>query len=124
MAYGLGQGPMFSVPDVGSLGAQTWAGMSGVHPSSPLVGGRGAPSGGVDADFHFSRTSIAGAGDASVGAATGAPMSANWREIFNLQGNPVGWVMIAAIIYLGLAHVTLHGSGSFGKARAGASASA
>ena len=119
MAGGLGQGGgVFSLPDNPSLGADTWAMMGGVDPGSPLVGGRG-PRGGPTADFSYRQVAL-GTADPAAGAAAGAPMAANWREIFNLKGNPVGWVLIAAIIYLGLAHISLHGSARAGRARASA----
>lgn len=119
MATGMGQsGGTFAVPEVPGLGTETWAMMGGVDPGSPLVGGRG-PRGGPTADFAYRQVAL-GAPDASAGAAAGAPMAANWREIFNLKGNPVGWVLLAAIAYLGLSHISLHGSARAGKARASA----
>src|SRR5438270_2647952 len=105
MATGQGQsGGVFGWPDVPALGYETWAQMSGVHPDSPLVGGRGSPSGGVDPDYKYRRVAIA-APDAA--GNHGAPMKAHYSELMNLKGNPIGWVLIAAIIYLGLAHVSL-----------------
>ena len=115
MAGGQGQGGgVFALPDVPSLGQETWADMAGVHPNDPLVGGRGAQ--GIVVNNAYRQVAL-GAPDPSAGAASGAPMSGNWREIFNLKGNPVGWVLIASIIYLGLAHISLQGR--LGKSKAG-----
>lgn len=124
MATGQGQsGGLFGWPDVPDLGPETWASMSGVSPSSPLVGGRGG-------DVGYSGTSVTGterrvavsAPEHAGGA--GTPTRAHFSEILNLKGNPIGWVLIASIIYLGLAHISLHGSltGRAGKARGRASA--
>lgn len=113
MATGQGQsGGVFALPDQ-DHGYETWASMSGVHPSNPLVGGRGA-TGGVDPDYHLRNVAL---GAPDVAGNAGAPMKAHYSEILNLKGNPVGWVLIAAIIYLGLAHISLHGR--VGKTSAG-----
>lgn len=116
MATGMNQGGgVFEYPDVPSLGPDTWAGMTGVHPEDPLVGGRT----GFGYTDDINRRVVIGA--PSTGA-KGGPVRAHYSELLNLKGNPIGWVCIAAIIYLGLAHISLHGSltGKAGKARAGA----
>ena len=115
---------MFGWPDVPELGAETWAGMSGVSPHSALVGGRGGDVayGGINVTGDSRRVAVGSPDDA--GGHGGAPMRAHFSEILNLKGNPIGWVLIAAIVYLGLAHISLHGSlsGRAGHARGSASA--
>lgn len=109
MAYGQDQtGGVFARPDVTSIGLETWAQMGGVHPSNPLVGGRGA-DGGVDPDYHFSRVSVAGAP-----AANGAPTPSHISEILNFKGSPMPWLLIGAIAYLGLVHLHANGTISAG----------
>jgi hypothetical protein len=126
MATGQGQsGGVFGWPDVPELGVDTWTSMSGVSPSSPLVGGRGGDYGSAGTNVTgMSRRVAVGSPDAA--GSSGAPVRGHFSEVLNLSGNPIGWVLIAAIIYLGLAHVSLHGSlrGRAGKARASASAGA
>jgi hypothetical protein len=104
-------GGVFSWPDVPTLGIQTWAGMSGMTPGHPLVGGSGPGS----------QNGVTGARSVAIaqppptqGAVAGAPGSQNWRELFNLKGNPTGWVLIAAILYLGLMHLHVRGGADFG----------
>jgi hypothetical protein len=107
MAYGQQQGGgVFALPDDPSLGAQTWAQMSGVHPDSPLVGGRGAPSGGIDADYHYRRVAVASPAQQPVG------QRAHASEILNFRGSPMPWILLAALGYLGLVH--LHVLGKIG----------
>lgn len=123
MATGQGQsGGVFGWPDVPDLGPETWASMSGVSPASPLVGGRGDGYGGVLVTGNERHVAVGS--PAAAGGAGAPPVRAHFSEILNLSGNPIGWVLIAAIIYLGLAHVSLHGSfsGRAGKARGNASA--
>lgn len=112
MATGQGQsGGVFSWPDVPALGPATWAEMSGMHPGHALVGGQ-IP--GLD---------VAGRGVAiaaqpgTQGAATGSPAAANWRELFNVHGNPMPWVLIAAVLYLGLMHVHVRAGADAGVGR-------
>lgn len=92
------------------FGYLDWAGMSGMSPESPLVGGQaGQPGYGAG-----QRQVAVGQSDVTLGAASGSPAAANWRELFNLRGNPVGWVCLATIAYLGLTHLSLRGSASAG----------
>jgi hypothetical protein len=122
MATGQGQtGGVFGWPDVPDLGPETWASMSGVSPDSPLVGGRGGGYGGVLVTGNERRVAVGS--PTAAGAAGSAPTRGHFSEILNLSGNPIGWVLIAAILYLGLAHISLHGSlrGRAGKTRGSAS---
>jgi hypothetical protein len=119
MATGqLQSGGVFSWPDVPELGYETWAEMTGMHPAHPLVGGQsGQPGYG-----SISTRQVAVANPAvTVGPASGSPASAHWKEVFNLKGNPIGWVLIAAVLYLGLMHIHVRAGASgglgFGKGR-------
>lgn len=123
MAGGQGQGGgLFGWPDLPELGQESWAGMSSMHPDSALVGGRAGAIGsaGVNVTGQERRVALG----AATTPAAGGPVRGHYTELGNLKGNPIGWVLLAAILYLGLAHVTLHGSlsGRAGKAHAGASA--
>lgn len=112
MAIGQGQGGgLFAQPDMPSLGPATWADMGGVHPDSPLVGGRGAPSGGIDPDFKYRRVAVA---SVDVTPASGGS-AGSFSELLNFKGNPLPWILIAAIAYLGLVHVSIAGSAGVGR---------
>lgn len=96
-------GGVMAPPAVGGLGYADWATMSGVDASSPLVGGQAGQPG-----YQAGQRQVAiGQSPVTLAAATGSPAAANWRELFNLRGNPVGWVAIAAIAYLGLTHLSI-----------------
>jgi hypothetical protein len=104
-ATGLGQsGGVFSWPDVPELGYETWSSMTSVEPGHPLVGGSGPGSLGYGPAHGMRQVALAQPAPAQ-GAAAGSPASANWRELFNLKGNPLPWVLLAAILYLGLMHI-------------------
>ncbi len=121
MAGGLGQGGgVFSTPNEVEPGYDSWAQMSGVHPDSPLVGGRAGLLGaaGIDVTGQSRRVAIAAADPL---ADLGAPMRSHWSELGNLQGNPIGWILLATILYLALTHIALHGAGRVGKLGASAS---
>jgi len=117
MATGqLQSGGVFAWPDAPGLGYSTWASMSGVHPDSPLVGGRAGEHGyaGTLVTGQSRRVALA---SPDAAAASDAPMKAHYSELWNLKSNPVGWVLVAAVIYLGLAHVSLNAR--VGKTSAG-----
>lgn len=112
-------GGVFSWPDVPELGYETWADMSGMSPGHPLVGGAAGSPGYGGGQRQVAVAAPATASQANLAA--GSPARANWSEIFNLKGNPVGWVLIASILYLGLMHIHVRAgvSGGFsgGKGR-------
>ena len=101
-------GGLFSAPDQNTIGPMTWASMGGVDASSPLVGGPGSMSGSATND----RRVAVGAVDptpASGGSAGG------YKELLNFKGSPLPWILIAAIAYLGLAHLSISGAVGVGK---------
>jgi hypothetical protein len=115
MATGQGQGGgVFGVPDVSGLGAMTWGEMSGVHPDSPLVGGRGTPTGGIDPDYKYRRVAT---GAPPAASTAGTPMHNSHRELLNFSHSPMPWILIGLIAYLGLVHLHVSGtvSGRAGK---------
>lgn len=96
-------GGVLAPPSVGGLGYMDWASMSGVDPGSPLVGGQAGQPG-----YGAGQRQVAiGEAPVTLAAASGSPAAANWRELFNLKGNPIGWVCLATIAYLGLTHLSL-----------------
>lgn len=101
---------VFAVPDVPSLGPMTWAEMGGVHPDSPLVGGRGSPTGGVDPDYKYRRVAVG----STAATATATPVG-HFSELLNFRGSPMPWILLAAIAYLGLVHVSVAGSAGVGR---------
>ncbi|HET8978549.1 MAG TPA: hypothetical protein VFN87_10340 [Solirubrobacteraceae bacterium] len=103
---------MFAVPDVPDVGYQDWATMTGMQPGHPLVGGT-AGSPGYGAGQR--QVAVSDPGSAALGqVAAGSPARANWSEVFNLKGNPIGWVLIAALVYLGLMHIHVRAGASAG----------
>ncbi len=90
-------------PIVTGVGYADWATMTGMSPASPLVGGQpGSPGYGGG-----QRQTVVAQQAATLPGAAGHPAAANWKELFNLKGNPVSWVCIATVLYLGLTHLSL-----------------
>jgi hypothetical protein len=118
MATGLGQDAgAFTWPDVPDVGYQDWAQLTGMQPAHPLVGGNAGTPG-----YGGGQRSVAVADPSQAAVsqvAAGSPARASWAELFNLKGNPIGWVLIAAIAYLGLAHIHVNAgvSGGLGGRR-------
>jgi hypothetical protein len=112
MATGLLQsGGVFEWPATPEVGYETWAEMSGMSPGHPLVGGSGPGSLGYGPARGYRQVAIGDAASAGlVGPASGSPANAHFSEILNLKGNPIGWVLIASIIYLGLTHLHVRAS--------------
>lgn len=104
MAYGLADtAGVFALPSNPTLGYESWAEMTTMNPAHPLVGGTaGEPGYG-----RLSRQVAIATPVPMQAAASGAPAAKNWRELFNLKGNPIGWVLIAALLYLALMHLHL-----------------
>ena len=120
MAFGLDSdvAGVFAVPNDQDVGYDDWATMSGMQPGHPLVGGySGSPGYGGGQRQVAVADGSSTAGLAQVAA--GSPARQNWTELFNLKGNPVGWVCIFAILYLGLMHIHVRAGGgaSFGGRR-------
>ena len=104
MATGLGQDAgVFAPPPVEDVGYQDWASLTGMQPGHPLVGGTaGSPGyGGGQRQVAVADSSQAAMGQVAVGS----PATQNWTQLFNLRGNPIGWVLIAALAYLALGHL-------------------
>lgn len=101
---GLGQDAgVFAPPAVEDAGYQDWASMTGIAPGHPLVGGRAGQPGYEAGQRQVAVADPAQAAIAQVAA--GSPARANWTELGNLSGNPVGWVLLAAIAYLAMTHI-------------------
>jgi hypothetical protein len=116
--FGQGQGGgLMDPPAVQGLGLGDWEQMTGMSPGHALVGGSaGAPGyGGGQRQVFVADNAVA----SQAALASGSPARANWTEIFNLKGNPIGWVLIASILYLGLMHIHVKGgvSGGFSGGR-------
>ena len=102
-----GGGGVMDSPLIGGVGYADWATMSGMSPAAPLVGGQPGHAG-----YGAGQRQVAVAQQsATLPAAAGHPAAANWRELFNLKGNPVGWVCLATIAYLGLTHMSYRKGG-------------
>ena len=97
-------GAIAAYPDVPTLGMSTWAEMSGMHPDNPLVGGHGSPSQRFDTDATYG-TPRRMVSEQIAEPLPNAPQQGHWTELLNFRGNPVAWVALAAIAYLGLVHL-------------------
>jgi hypothetical protein len=104
MAMGLGQfSGEFASPDVPGAGVATWDQVSGIQDGSPFVtgpatGGFGAPADGVGL-VHI------GTGE------TAAEHSgvAHWSELLNWQHSPLPWLLLLALGYFGMVHLSVSG---------------
>lgn len=115
MAFGTGSdvAGVFSYPLVADAGYADWATMSGASPAHPLVGGSAGAVG-----YGGGQRSVAlAAPDPTAAVQGGAPTAAHWSQLFNLRGNPTGWVLLLAILYLGLSsiHLSAGVSGRLGR---------
>jgi hypothetical protein len=113
MATGQMQGGgVESYPLVPEAGYEDWASMSGISPAHALVGGQAGNPG-----YEGGQRQVAiAAPDPMSGVASGSPARKGPLELFNLKGNPIGWVLIAAVLFLGLMHIHVNAgaSGGFG----------
>jgi hypothetical protein len=110
MATGQDQGGgVFALPDVPSLGLATWADMTSMQPGHPLVGGEaGQPGYGGG-----QRQVMIASGSQQNTQTLGSPARSHWSELFNLGGNPIGWVLIAVVLFWGLQHIHVRAGAGF-----------
>jgi hypothetical protein len=94
-------GGVFAWPDVPETGYESWASMTSMQPGHPLVGGSAGSPG-----YGAGTRQVAVAAPMTA-AASGSPTAASWKELGNLTGNPVGWVLIALLLYMVLTHLHL-----------------
>lgn len=107
MAYGLSDvAGVFSLPPDTELGYDTWAQMSGMSPGHALVGGY---AGGAGYGVNGRQVALAQA-NPTLAASGGAPPAAHYSQLFNLKGNPIGWVLVGLLLYYALNFVHFHGS--------------
>jgi hypothetical protein len=111
-------------PDDASAGELSWATTSGVPPTSPMVGGPDvAGLGQFDVDRGFSRVvTVPGSGDPASGALAGVPgveLMDDWRDLFNFRGSPMPWLLLLALVMLGVMSMAMQGR--VGPARVSAS---
>jgi hypothetical protein len=110
MATGITGGGVMAPPDVYGAGVVEWADISGMSPGRASVGGPDYGPSGQDVDYGRSRI-VTQAQDLTPDAAT----YGNWRDLGNWQHGPVFWVLVFAILALGL--VSLHVNGHVGPVR-------
>lgn len=105
-------GGLFAWPDLPQNGPNEWAQMTGMDPAHPLVGGTsGRPGYGSTATR---RVAIADSTQQLGDIASGSPARAHFSELANLKGNPIGWVLIIAVLYLGVMHIHVRAGASGG----------
>lgn len=114
--------------DVANQGEHSWATVSGMSPSHPLVGG--PHIGGLGSfDVDRGRSQIVtlpdsgGAAAPWTGVMAGAPgvhLLDDWRDLFNFKGSPMPWLLLLALAAVGVAQLSV--AGRVGPLRASAAA--
>ncbi|HEU4656849.1 MAG TPA: hypothetical protein VFR97_04970 [Capillimicrobium sp.] len=126
MAVGLVESSgAWATPDVRGGGDSEWAAMTGMSPESPMVGGpRVAGLGPYDVDRNRGAIStLPGASEPWTGAGVGIPgveTLDDWRDLFNFRGSPMPWLLLFALVALGIAQLSI--AGRVGPLKAAASA--
>lgn len=126
-------GGVLAQEDVRGAGEYEWGNLIGIQPDHPLVGGKGVMP--YDSDYPYSRIVTTPAGQS--GAASGGGLAAtpdgykegpgykqldDWRDLFNLKGSPMPYLLLLALGVILFAHASIRArGGAFGK---GASAAA
>jgi hypothetical protein len=97
--------------DVPFAGDAEWSRVSGISPSHPLVGGpRVAGLGAYDVDRGRSmivttpegQMGPAAGGVAAVPDTPGIELVDTWRDLLNFKGSPMPWLLLFALVFLGL----------------------
>lgn len=125
---GLGDqgGGLASETDVRGAGEYDWAQTSAMSPMNPLVGGPNVDGLGIyDVDRMGSRvvtTPLGNSGPAGDGVmatpdAPGVELFDSWRDLFNLKGSPMPWLLLGSLIVLGLMQFRIQARSSIGPAR-------
>jgi len=121
------RGGVIDAPDVRGAGSMEWGSMVGVSPDHALVGAGDRGEFISDRWSRFVTRPAAQAGPAADTIATPEGMPSHvgsWRDVFNLKGSPLPWVLIFLVVIFYLSHLKLRASGEvggFGKhVRAGA----
>lgn len=97
-------GGVAATPSVPGLGEDQWAQLSGAHPASPLITGyTGGPG--------YGQTRIASGPNVMAARANGTPGGGHWTQLFDLQGNPLGWILLMILAYMALHFVEHHRRG-------------
>lgn len=128
MAFGLGpseSGGVMAPADVRGAGEFEWATIGGLEPTNPLVGGPSYTDGPLQPDRGRNRivtTPDGNSGPATSGVAAspdGMAQLDDWRDLFNLKGSPMPWLLILALAMLGFMQFRLAARASAGRARLG-----
>lgn len=103
-------GGIMAPADVRGAGAMEWATISGLSPTNPLVGGPDWQGPGFDVDRGHKR--IVTTPEGQLGPATDGIMATpdgpalalldDWRDLFNFRGSPMPWLLLFALVFLGL----------------------
>src|ERR1700761_9614007 len=105
MAFGQGPastGGVMGSPSVSGLGQDQWAMMSGMSPATALPGGYPGNPG-----YNSTQRKISTAPNSMAATAAGAPGTQNWSQLFNLGGNPLGWILLLLIGYVAITHLQI-----------------
>jgi hypothetical protein len=126
MALGLGasaDGGVMAPADVRGAGEIEWERVGRVSPRSPIVGSQGGFGPGVDPTYRRDRmVTLPTPGGSAAGVMSTPHTTAvmeNWRDLLNVKGSPMPWLLIAALVVLGL--LQLRVAGRAGPVRASGS---
>jgi hypothetical protein len=95
-------GGVAATPSVPGLGEDQWAAISGANPASPLITGHfGSPG--------YGQTRIASAPNVQAARANGTPGGGHWTQLFDLSGNPLGWILLMFLAFMAIHFAEHHG---------------
>jgi hypothetical protein len=118
------RGPIVAAPANSDQGIIDWQLMSGIDAVSPMVGGRFV-EGLQPTDVDRGRSvivSLPNAGASATGAGagqSGVHLLDDWRDLFNLSGSPMPWLLLLTLAMLGFAQFAVSARVGPGRAAAG-----
>lgn len=95
MATGLStsyNGGVAATSSIPGLGEDQWALISGAHPANPLITGSIGGTG-------YGQTRIASSPNPMAARANGTPGQGHWTQLFDLKGNPLGWILLLLLAF-------------------------
>jgi hypothetical protein len=111
-------GGVINPVDLRGKGPMEWAGMTGIAPDHPLVGG--GSEAGYNINERWSRVitqpySQAGpAADTIAGPEGKALGMGHWRDVFNFRGSAAPWLLLILVGIVYFSHLNLSAGGSAG----------
>lgn len=111
------RGGVIDPTDVRGAGRMEWGGMTGIAADHPLVTGGGPLNNNINERWHRVVTkpySQAGPASGTIATPEGSTGLGNWRDVFNLRGSVVPWLLILLLAIVYFSHLKLSAAGSAG----------